>query len=168
MGLPDSAPRKYVQSRDIACKGYYREDGLWDIEGHLLDTRNYSYWSRERGERSPGEPVHDMWMRLTVDNNYEVKAVAATIEASPLAICPNIIPSFQQLVGLRIGKGWNKSVRALFGGSLGCTHMVELLGPLASTAIQTISGYLEATTHVKTEDNPEAPKVVNCHALPNY
>ena len=45
---------------------------------------------------------------------------------------------FQRLVGLRIKSGWTQKVKELLGGVEGCTHLVELLGPVATTAFQTI------------------------------
>ena len=38
MPLSTSAPRQLMHNRAIECRGYQREDGLWDIEGHLVDT----------------------------------------------------------------------------------------------------------------------------------
>ena len=46
-----------------------------------------------------------------------------------------------QLVGLKIGKGWIKQVHQRIGGINGCSHLVELLRPMATTAIQTILPY---------------------------
>ena len=63
------------------------------------------------------------------------------MEASPYRVCPEIVPNFKKLVGLRIGGGWNRKARKLLGGTEGCTHLVELLGPLATTAFQSIRSY---------------------------
>lgn len=165
MSLPDPAPRECLQNRTITCKGYRREDGLWDIEGHLLDTRTYSYLSRERGMWPPGAPIHEMWMRLTLDDSYEVKTVATSMDAFPMAVCPGIVRAYQGLVGLRIGRGWNQSVRALVGGAKGCTHLLELLGPIASTAVQTIAGFKDTQKKAGGDEEESAPKIVSCHAL---
>jgi hypothetical protein len=45
--------------------GYQREDGMWDIEGHLRDIKGYAFESEWRGKVEEGTPVHDMWIRLT-------------------------------------------------------------------------------------------------------
>ena len=42
MPLSPSAPRQLMHNRAIECRGYEREDGLWDIEGHLVDTKTYA------------------------------------------------------------------------------------------------------------------------------
>ena len=36
MPLPESALREQLHTRRIECRGYRREDGLWDIEGTLI------------------------------------------------------------------------------------------------------------------------------------
>ena len=42
--------RKKIHNRTVHCEGFLREDGLWDIEGHLRDTKTYSFKSDHRGE----------------------------------------------------------------------------------------------------------------------
>ena len=42
MPLSAPAPRHFMHNRAIECRGYQREDGLWDIEGHLVDTKTYA------------------------------------------------------------------------------------------------------------------------------
>src|SRR5919109_5191059 len=68
MPLSNAVPRKLIHTRAIECKGYEREDGLWDIEAHLTDVKSVVHSRREGGRaRQPGEPVHDMWLRVTID-----------------------------------------------------------------------------------------------------
>jgi len=66
---------------------------------------------------------------------YEAEAVT---DALPFNICPNIIRNFTQLKGIQIKQGWHSSVNQLVVGIQGCTHLVELLNPLTTTAFQTI------------------------------
>ena len=55
MPLSTSAPRQLMHNRAIECRGYQREDGLWDIEGHLVDTKTYPTSARDTGRaRQPG------------------------------------------------------------------------------------------------------------------
>jgi hypothetical protein len=84
-----------------------------------------------------------MWLRLTVDDRLVIHAVEAATDQSPFAVCPAVVPKFQVLQGLRIHPGFHKQVRDLLGGVQGCTHLVELLGPVATTAYQTIFPYRE-------------------------
>ncbi len=46
--------------------------------------------------------------------------------------------AFRRLEGTRIGRGWLRQTRELVGGVEGCTHLNELLQPLATTAVQTL------------------------------
>ena len=138
MPLSAAAPREHIHTRRLEMRGYRREDGLWDIEGHLTDTKSYSFESEFRGEVVADEPIHDMWLRLTVDDRMTIRAVEAVTDDSPYRVCPEITPNFQRLVGLQIRAGFNAKVRELLGGVEGCTHLVEMIAPLATTAFQTI------------------------------
>ena len=141
MPLSPTAPRQHIHTRSIECRGYLRTDGLWDVEGHLTDVKSYGFANEFRGELPPGTPVHDMWLRITVDDRLVIHAVEAVTEASPYALCPQVTANFQRLVGLRIYPGFQKQVRDRLGGTQGCTHLVDLLGPVATTAYQTVFPY---------------------------
>ena len=52
--------RASIHSRDIRCCGFRREDGLWDIEATLEDTKTYSFANQDRGGIAAGEPIHRM------------------------------------------------------------------------------------------------------------
>jgi hypothetical protein len=168
MPLPAATPREPIHTRQIECRGYRREDGLWDIEGHLTDTKTYSFSNEHRGEVKPGEPIHQMWLRLTVDDTLTIQAVEAATDHSPFAVCPAIIPNFQRLKGLNIGKGFINKTRELLGGVEGCTHLVEMIGPVATTAFQTIFPYRNrmAAAAGKNNDSSRKPRLLNtCHAF---
>ncbi|SRR5216683_828647 len=138
MPLSAPAPRELLHTRQIECQGFERTDGLWDIEARMTDRKSYSFPSDERGEVVAGTPIHDMWVRVTLDDSFHILAIEAVTDSAPYRICPEITPNFQRLVGLRIGPGFNARVRERLGGTEGCTHLVELMGPLATTAFQTI------------------------------
>ena len=139
MALKKPAPRKHIHTRDIRCHGYRREDGLWDIEATLVDTKTYSFDNDDRGGIAAGEPIHHMHIRLTVDEDLVVIEAEAATSASPFAICPDITDGYRSLKGLVIGPGWTKSVTRILGRIQGCTHLTGmLLGPLASVAYQTV------------------------------
>lgn len=127
MSLTPPASREPIHHRRIDCRGYRRGDGLWDIEGRLVDVKSYAFPNAWRGEIRPGEPLHEMWLRLTLDDDLTVVRAEAATEAGPFAVCPAITPAFARLEGLRIGPGWRRAVQARLGGVQGCTHLVELL-----------------------------------------
>ncbi|MBA4502317.1 DUF2889 domain-containing protein [Marinobacterium marinum] len=139
--MPLSKPvrRQLLHTRQVQCQGFERTDGLWDIEAHITDVKTHNVDNAERGGYvGAGEPFHDMWMRLTLDRSMHIHHVEAVIDASPFPHCPGIAGRFRQLEGTRIGPGWHRQARETFSGIQGCTHLHELLAPLATTAIQTL------------------------------
>ncbi len=163
--MPLSTPvaRTLKHTRIIECKGYEREDGLWDIEGHLVDTKTYVHTRRDGGdERQPGQPVHNMWLRLSVDLDLKIHDAEAVTDNGPYAICGNITVNFKKLIGLTVGPGWRKAITERVGGVLGCTHLVELLGPLGTTAFQATGRAREA--HKAKQPSTKKPYQINsCH-----
>jgi len=138
MPLSSPAERELLHLRDIELRGYRRADGLFDIEAHLRDTKTYPFSNEARGEVKPGEPLHGMWLRLTVDESMQVVACEASSDHTPYAICPQAAPNFARLAGLKIGPGFNRAVAERVGGVQGCTHLRELLGQMATVAFQTL------------------------------
>ena len=162
-GLPTPAPRTPIHTRRIRCDGYEREDGLFDIEACLIDTKSVRFNNMDRGEVDPGESIHEMWLRLTVDTDMNIIDVEARTIWGPYSICGDITPNFKRLIGLAIGAGWTRKTRELLGGTQGCTHLVELLGPVATTAFQTIQP-LRASREAKL-GRKEKPRLIGtCHA----
>lgn len=141
--------RTPIHTRRVICNGFRRSAGLWDIEGQIVDTKSYPFENVDRGLIDVGDALHDMSLRMTVTDHYEIVAVEAVTDHSPYRICPAITPNFQRLVGLTIGPGFTRKVRQLLGGIQGCTHLVELLGPMATTAIQTIAPILSRENSTK-------------------
>lgn len=164
--MPLSKPknRKNIHNRKINLNGFERNDGLWDIEGHLIDTKTYSFpLGFREGYIAAGEHIHEMWLRLTIDNEKVVIDAEAVIDYGPFPICPNITSSYKKIIGEQIGPGWTKRTRDLFGGTDGCTHLLELLGPIATTAYQTMYG--SKSEPEKDKSNKNTPSLINaCHA----
>lgn len=138
MSLPESEPREPIHTRRMITRGYRRHDGLWDIEGELHDSKAYPFEMSERGVLSPGEAVHGLSLRLTIDEEYNVHAVAVSTDYTPYSFCKGGVDNYQRLIGQRIGPGWRRAVRERLGGDQGCTHLVEMLDAMATTAFQTI------------------------------
>jgi hypothetical protein len=159
MALSPPSSRTHIHTRQVACQGFRRTDGLWDIEGHLTDVKTYAFSSIHRGEIHPGEPVHDLWLRLTITDTFKVVAIEAATAQGPFHICGDITPAFQQLVGLTIGAGWTRAIKERLGGAKGCTHLVELLGPVATTAFQTIYPILVREQAERPQADPAGSKI---------
>lgn len=140
MPLPPPAPRKLLHTRTIVCEGYQRADGQWDVDGRLTDIKAEPLTSGfDRPDGIPaGEPVHDMLLRITVNDGLTITDSVAAMDYHPWRICPAVTASFSKLIGLSLKAGFTKKVRELFGGINGCTHLTSLTGPAATTALQTM------------------------------
>jgi hypothetical protein len=135
---PPSVARELAHTRRVECRGWRRADGLWDIEARLLDTKTYPVSGDDRGTVAAGMPIHDMWLRLTVDDELVIRAAEAVTDDAPYRICPEAAPNFRRLEGLSIRPGFTAKLRQVLSRAEACTHLVELLGPLATTAFQTV------------------------------
>jgi hypothetical protein len=155
MSLPAPAPRRLLHTRTIVCEGFQRDDGLFDIEARILDTKSYRYTEPYRGGREPGSAVHDMSVRLTVGDDMVVRGVEVSMPSTPYPTCANAKPNFQALVGVAIGGGWRRAVQDSVGTVRGCTHVRELLFPMATVAFQTIGGW--------TADGDDGPRSKPMH-----
>jgi len=163
MPLTSPVPRKLMHTRAIECNGYEREDGLWDIEAHLVDTKTYRHTRRHGGrDREPGQPIHDMWIRITIDLDMKIHDVEARTDDGPYPVCGDIAPNFKSLTGVTIGPGWRKSIAERVGAVRGCTHLVELLGPLGTTAFQA-TGRAREARHAGRPSSKKPYQLNSCH-----
>jgi len=80
-----------------------------------------------------------MSVRMVVDEALTVIDIVASTDASPFDICREATGTLQTMKGVRIAHGWSQAVRERLSGRKGCTHLTELLGPLATVAFQTLS-----------------------------
>ena len=112
MPLSPPQPREHIHTRDIICTGYRREDGLWDIEGHLTDTKTYAFTNNERGDIPPGVPVHEMWIRLTVTDSLALLRYVVELPDMPrrrTELSTSGRPAdWPQLAQARPGTGWRR------------------------------------------------------------
>ena len=166
MPLSPPAQREHIHTRTVTCRGFRRDDGNWDVEGHLTDVKTYAFSNHHRGEVEVGEPIHEMWLRVTVDDALLIHGIEAVTDRSPFGPCAEVTPNFSRLVGLRIGRGFHRKVKELLGGTEGCTHLVELLGPIATTAVQTIFPWQER--HQSRRPDKRPPILDTCHALDTH
>src|SRR5260221_10841533 len=141
MPLPVSeVKRELTHTRRVRFEGYKRADGLWDIEAHLTDIKNHDF-NLKAGVRRAGQPVHSMWIRLTVDRRMTIVAAAAASDAVPYpGGCEAVAPAYRGLVGLSLIKDFRKRVRESFGGVRGCTHLAEMLAGMPAGAGPAFAG----------------------------
>jgi hypothetical protein len=137
--LPPSAARQAVHTRSIVCRSFRRDDGLFDVDGRFIDTRPFKYYSPFRGDCEEGSALHNMQMRLTMDRGRHIVSVQAAMAATPYTSCSGVLPNFQALVGVSLGRGFKKTLHERLGGVLGCTHYLALLEAMAAAAVQTFA-----------------------------
>ena len=139
MPLRAHAEREKLHTRKIEINGYRRADGLYDIEAHLTDTKSFGQTNYDRGYIAAGEPVHGMWLRLTLNDGMEIVDSEAASDFTPYRMCPTAAPNFTRLVGMKIKAGFLREANHAVGGAVGCTHLRELLQQMATTAFQTVN-----------------------------
>lgn len=159
-GLPAAgAARQKIHTRTISVEGYRRADGLWDIEGEILDVKAFPHVLKTHVHPA-GAPLHRMCLRMTVDQTLTIRQMAAVTRNAPYSPeCNHVTPVYASLVGLRIAAGFRAEVARRVGGTRGCTHLTELVASLATGAIQTTAGLLPA------EDGRRPLTVGGCHAF---
>jgi hypothetical protein len=162
MPLTTPATRERLHLRRVSYEGFRREDGLFDIDARLIDTKDHVY-PLATGTRTPEEPVHVMNIRVTINTGFEVLDIEATTDEMPYpGQCNRITPEYKKLIGANLLRGFRKSIAEQLGGVKGCTHLSELLSFLPTAAVQTFAG-LKRETDGWAEKKPF--QLDACHAL---
>lgn len=158
-------PRAEHHHRQIDLRFYHREDGLYEVEGRLIDRKAVPFRRQlADGDLPPGVPLHDITVTLVFDSAMRVHDAQARMRATPFDICPGAEGTLAPLIGLQMAGGWNKQVRALLRGARSCTHIVELLGPLATTAYQGLAPLRLAQINQPENEAQRLAKVDSCYA----
>lgn len=157
--LPAPQPRQPAHQRQVTFSGFRREDGLWDIEASLLDTKPQPFTVPGERTWSPHEPIHQMSIRLTVDSALVIQDVQVVMDSFPHDECPQAMPPMHELIGARLGAGWRRKIEDTLGGTKGCAHLRELLFNMATAAFQTVAGVFESN-----DPNVPPPNLDRCLA----
>lgn len=141
MPLSNSAHRREIHHRVIDMKAFARDDGLFDVEARLVDRKPFPFLRIAKPEPTPaGQPLHDLSIRLTVDREYTIRGLEAASDVTPFDLCREAERTLSALVGERITSGWSSKVKSVLRGAASCTHLMEMLIPMATTAFQGIRG----------------------------
>lgn len=164
--------RRLLHTREVSCRAYARPDGLYEIESALVDVKGDTVFVGDRDRIEPGEPFHEMRLRLVIDGDLNVRDVVAHTLHAPYRSCAGIAPAYASLIGLNLASGFMKRARALLGGTAGCTHLTELLGPTITTAMQTVWHIRDRLTEPVSQrpattvaPGVAPPELDRCHAL---
>ena len=106
MPLPTPSARREVHHRTIDMHTFARDDGLFDVEARLIDRKPFDYIRPSSALPVPaGQPLHDLWVRLTLDDGFTVRAIDASSDVTPWALCKETEATLQVLVGERVARG---------------------------------------------------------------
>jgi hypothetical protein len=160
--------RELKHTRDLRVEVYKRADNLWDVEARLTDKKA-SDFRLATGPRAASEPVHDMTVCVTINEQFDVVEASAQAHSVPYpGYCEAITPAYEQLVGLNLLKNFNREVRIRLGKINGCTHMTELTAIMPTAAVQAFAGEVRRPTSSEQNDKKvESPPffIDGCHAL---
>lgn len=161
--------RRHVHTRSLRVDAYARDDGLWDLEAVLTDTKSRDF-PLATGLRSAGQPVHDMLLTITIDTKFNVVAAHAVSRWVPYpGHCDTVGPDYSKLIGLNLLHDFRKHLHARLGGVNGCSHITELANVLPTAAVQAFAGEVFKPSDSADEghhDNDRKPwQLDRCHAL---
>lgn len=169
MTLQANVEREELHHRQIDLRFYRRSDGLFEVVGRLIDTKTEPIRLQLAQADTPaGAPIHDISVHLVVDENLLVHDAWASMDSTPFSICPGATRTLAPLKGLSMTKGWNREVRRLLGGAASCTHIVELLGPMATTAFQGLAPGRLARINDAGNEAARAARVDSCFAYAGH
>jgi hypothetical protein len=168
--MPLSSPvsrRTLKHTRAIQVEAFLRDDGLWDIDARITDTKTNDL-PLVAGVRPAGESLHDLRLRVTINAEMTIVEAAAASDAVPYpGYCNTIGPAYETLVGLNLMSGFRRGLTERLGGSAGCTHLTELAQILPTVAIQAFAGENYSNGDRAESDNQDQRpfQLDRCHAL---
>lgn len=165
MPLPSAAPDRVLKHRRrIDVEVFARPDRLWEVDATLSDVKTRDVRLAD-GVRPAGAPIHDMLLRLVVDEQLNIVAAGAQTVAMPYpGQCDALGDAYGRLAGLNLLKGFRAAVRQRLGGVLGCTHLSELTQVLPTAVIQAFAGEVIDTRDGDASGRPPF-QIDRCHAL---
>jgi hypothetical protein len=163
MALPPAAPERQLKHRrSINVQIYARGNGLWEVDAEIVDVKTRDA-QLAGGLRRAGEPIHDMLLRIVVNEKLDIVEAGSETRWMPYpGHCDDHGDAYANLVGLNLLKGFRQAVKQRLGGVAGCTHLTELTQVLPTAVIQAFAGEV-LDTH---EDSASRPfQIDRCHAL---
>lgn len=164
---PPDVGREPLHTRSIRVESFVREDGQWDLEATLIDTKAYDF-SKNNGTNHPaGLPIHHILLRVTINDEFTITAAVAAYDAAPYnQHCTSIAPDYADLVGMNLLRNFRQVVKDRFGRTAGCSHLSELAYVLPTVAVQTMANQRRKEKQASTTQQEKRPfQLDGCHAL---
>jgi hypothetical protein len=161
---PSPVPRRLLHRRAIDVQVFARDDGQFDVEARLVDTKTDDVPLGGQIRRA-GEPIHGMILNVTVDRAMKITAASSqTLRMPYIGACDAHGNAYARLVGLNLGKGFRHAVNERLGGVRGCSHLTELCQVLPTAVLQAFANSVVDPTHARPDGG--APfQLDRCHAL---
>jgi hypothetical protein len=150
-------------------------DEHFTVVGTLHDERPWA-----GGTHGPRD-LHFMELGVVVRRaDLRIVDAAADMKTFPHAECTDIEPSFRDLVGLSVARGYTNAVQERFGRQRGCSHLEFLARAIGPVVVQAVTSsvawqlekgdgqipmgegtpaFLMNTCHVWAEDGPGLQKL---------
>lgn len=133
-----------LHKRSYQIDAVVENDTHFRLIGHLRDVSPDGLWGIEDTEPMT---LHHMQLELVIEAaTLTITEVDVFMHVHPNRECPQILPKYDQLIGLSIARGFTNKIREFFGGPRGCTHIGALVNAMAPVALQTLwafSGHIE-------------------------
>jgi hypothetical protein len=161
---PAAATRQLKHRRQIDVQVFARGDGLWEVDAMLVDTKT-RIANLSDGPRPPGTPIHEMLLRLVVNERLDIVEAGSETRWMPYpGICGEHGDAYAQLAGLNLLQDFHRAVRARLGGVRACTHITELAQVLPTAVVQAFAGEV-IDTRGSAEGARQPFQIDRCHAL---
>jgi hypothetical protein len=86
--MTDDVERQEIHQRQIDIRFFHRADGLFEVEGRLVDRKTHPFRRLLHDADTPaGAPLHDIRVRLVIDESLLVHEASAALSASPFDVC---------------------------------------------------------------------------------
>lgn len=162
MALPAAAPERQLKhTRCIDVQVFARGNGVWEVDAVITDVK-----TRDTEFRLAGEPIHDMLLRLVIDEQFNVLEAGSETRGMPYpGACDAHGDAYAQLAGLNLMRGFRYAVLERLGGVAGCTHLTELTQVLPTAVVQAFAGDVINTRGGDGADAKQPFQLDRCHAL---
>ncbi len=165
MTLPQAAAaRQLKHRRQIDVQVFARGNGLWEVDALLVDVKTRDA-QLANGQRAAGLPIHEMLLRLVVDERLDIVEAGSETRWMPYTgHCDEHGDAYERLVGLNLLRNFRQALRQRVGGVLGCTHITELAQVLPTAVVQAFAGeVIDTRGHGDGASQPF--QIDRCHAL---
>jgi hypothetical protein len=161
---PAAAQRQLKHRRQIDVQVFSRGNGLWEVDTVLTDTKTRVAEMLD-GPRPAGTPIHDMLLRLVVNEKLDILEAGSETRWMPYTgICNDHDDAYGALVGLNLLQNFRHALRQRLGGVLGCTHITEMAQVVPTAVVQAFAGEV-IDTRGTAEGAKQPFQIDRCHAL---